>query len=270
MQRLNQAGLILCIALAGLTCPVAAEDAEPTISIAGIRIVRPAHKEDDQMRAFNWFSGTTVVLLVQRPGGGLIDFNAEASSLSAFTDNKGTNLLAADDKWSRNGLSSANISDDGQAAMIEVQAAGLPAQGATHLMFKGVATFDVATKTKLHKSEKVPLKVDQKIAVGPLNFTIKKVGAPEWGDAALSVQLEAQQDLKAIKALRFIGPDGKPIKADRSGSMSYRWGDKLTVQQDFNLETKIEEATIEIDVWEDMQQIKVPFEINSSVGLGTK
>ena len=275
MHRMNGMIGIAVVAALGLAGGLAT--AQPTagaaeagkVSVAGLKIVKPAHDEDQDLRAFNWFAGTMVALLVERPTGGILELNDDESKLESFTDDKGTNLLSGEDKWGRNGVKDSTIAEDGKAAMITIQGSSLPAAGATKLIAKGKVVFNVATKSKTHKSEKVAIKNDQKVTVGGISFTIKEVGKPDWGDAELSLTLKASQDLSAIKTVRFLGADGKEIKSDRGSRMRSAWGNKVTVEWKYDLDKKTDQAVIEVEIWDDMQQVAVPFDIKTSIGLGS-
>ena len=75
-------------------CGSTAQSASPAITVAaqGVRIAKPPPGGDDALRAFNYFPGTTVALIVTDPEGGLVVFDSDTSRLKSFVDDKGKDL----------------------------------------------------------------------------------------------------------------------------------------------------------------------------------
>lgn len=269
---------LIIVALAALPASAAlAGEAAPagiTVTAQGLRIIKAPPGGNDKLRAFNWSPGTSVALLVTAPAGGLVSFDREASKVTAFTDDKGTDLTKSEAKqkfmWDKTGFEMMpSFSDDGKQCATEVRAPGVPAAGATLLNVAGEIALQVATQKKDFAAENVALKPDTKIAAGPIPFTITKTGKPEWGgdDAAFAVTLEAKQDLHNVAEVQFFDAAGKKIEAKRGSSSRMGFMNNVTVTWEYNLKAKAETAKIVITYWMDMRQVSVPFALRLGVGL---
>lgn len=258
-------GLSVC-----LTLPTTrAENSAPAqISVRGLRLVGKPYKGEDSMRPFNWFAGTAMAVQVDVPAGGLIELD-RASDLSAMTDDKGTNLIARDkDRGIAGGIGGLPmISEDGKAALIEITGPGTPAPGAKTIRAKGTLVFKQATKKKTFK-DVVVLQKRSTADSSPITLTITRVGKPEWGSEPLGVTFRAHQDTSAIADIRFFDVKGSPIEAREAGTTRMGTPERMTVDLSFALTRKVDVVNIEIDYWEDLRQLVVPFDIRASVGLG--
>jgi hypothetical protein len=265
---------LLFVVLCGAALAGEAPMTGVTVQAHGLRIVKPAPGGDDKLRAFNWFSGTSVSLLITAPQGGLLEVDRNASKLTAFTDDKGKDLTKAEDakqqRFSRDaGFSmSSNISEDGKVCVSEVDAPGVPSKGATVMTVTGTLVFRAATKKKDFTAENVALKAGSAIKAGSIPLTITKVGKPEWGgeDDAFAVTLEAKQDLSSIAGIEFFDAAGKKVESRRGSSSSMSFGDSVTITWEYNLKNKLNTAKIVISYWMDMKKLTVPVDLK--VGLG--
>ncbi|MCY3023220.1 MAG: hypothetical protein NTW87_29945 [Planctomycetota bacterium] len=266
------------LALAGLnTWGIAAGESGPagaTVEAQGLRIVKPSPGGNDKLRAFNWFSGTTLALLVTVPQGGLVSFDRDASKVTSFADDKGKDLTKSDGKGrfmsDKAGFEMMpNFSEDGKQCTTDVRAPGVPAQGATKLAVAGELVFQIATQKKDFAAENVALKADTKVAAGPIPFTITKVGKPEWGgdEAAFCITLEAKQDLSSVADIQFQDAAGKKIEGRRGSTSRMGFMNNVTITWEYNLKAKADAARIVITYWTDMKKVTVPFALNVGVGL---
>jgi len=261
--------LLITAALAAPTAHAQDEDTEGSVAVAGLRVVVPPPDDQQELRAFNWFPGTTVALRFDYPDGGLIEIDPDASALDHFTDDQGTNLLEGGEAFRQSGIGrDATIGPDQKAALIEVTGPSVPAAGARSLRLKGVLAFRVAYRQQAYKAENVSLARGERVEAGPTPFTVREVGEPKWGDAAVSVALQTDRDVASVAEIRFYDADGNRIEADRAGTMRTSFGDAGTTQISYNLARDVETADIEIVHWAEMKTIKQAFDREVSVGLG--
>ena len=100
-------------------------------------------------------TGTTMVLIMQAPKGGIIKVLSDKSKLESFTDDKGTNLLGK--KKFDNGLGGfPKVAADGKAAMIDIKGTNLPVKGATLLQAKGTITVAIARRKRKSNQNRLP------------------------------------------------------------------------------------------------------------------
>lgn len=267
------AAAVLCTSALGADKP---QTDAITVTPQGLRIVKPAvdaaQNNNSELRPFNWFSGTSVSLLISAPKGGLIAVKTDDSAVTAFTDNQKTDLAkpAVKPQFGNDGAKFGGfpkISDDGKHCLIELEAPGLPAAGATQLLAKGHITVMTATVKKDFTAAKVALKKGTVIKAGAIALTIGKVGKPQWGQMAWEVELKADQKLDNIAKIAFLDGTGKEIESKRAGGSSMSFGTHVSITQDYQLKTKAEVADIVITYWMDAKTVKVPMDLKMGVGF---
>ena len=264
--------LVAGLLAAGQAEGAAAADA-PTVQACGLRVVGDGYKEakpgEPGIRPFNWSRGTTVVLMVSFPGGGMLKLDTKASKLDKFADDKGTDLLkAAGSTFNKSGFGTwPKISKDGKAAMLELVSAGLPAKGAKEILASGTVVLKSATQKKTTVLKDVALKAGTKFTAGNVPFEITKAGKPSWGSDPLQVSVKTNADMSGIASVRFLGPDGKEIPSRSGGTWRSRSGKFLSISTSYVLKKKVDSATIEIEHWTDMKQTDIPFSVTVSLGL---
>jgi len=267
--------LVLLVGGLGVCGDAAGADAaaKPTVEVCGVRIVGGGYgktKYGPELRAFNWTPGTTIAVLVQNPGGGLLKLDRKASKLKTLADDKGTNLLKMS-KASAFGAPgfgmSSDIGKDGKACMAEFVSEGIPAKGATGIIASGTMVFRCATKKKTFTHKNVALKPGSEIKAGAVVFKIMKADKPKWGKSELEVTLKTNTDISNIAAIRFLDAAGKEIPSKGAGSSTMRMGGRVTVEKGFRFKKKVAVATVAIDYWMDMKTLKVPFDLKATIGL---
>ncbi|MHC4091528.1 MAG: hypothetical protein ACYSVY_14860 [Planctomycetota bacterium] len=238
-----------------------------TVEVCGLRIVGPSYGDEDTMRPFNWSTGTTLVLQVVYPGGGLIGFDGEAAKVATLADEKGKDLLVKG-RYTTPGFSfMPSFSEDGKAAIVEITGGGVPTRGASQVRAEGTMVFNAASKTETHKQTDVALERGAKIKAGPIPFTIKKVGKPDWGEEPLQITLETNQATDTIASVRFLDDKGKEIKSSAAGGSRMSLGSQVQIEKNYNLQEKVVSVTVEITYWTDMRPLEVPFNVTATVGL---
>jgi hypothetical protein len=143
------------------------EEGKTTVEVRGLRLVGKAYGDEWRgLRAFNWTPGTSVAVLVQRPGGGIIDMDEDKSEITALTDDKGTNLLEGA-RFGNTGFSFTNVAEDSKALMTELKGPKVPAAGATKINAKGSLVLLAATEQKTAKTDVGPVEKGRKLKAGP-------------------------------------------------------------------------------------------------------
>lgn len=266
------------------TAAATSTSAAAAVQVLGLRLVAPrpnaaggADRGGDGMDtdvaapAFHATPGTALVLVCRPPEGGVIGLDADASTIAVFCDNRGNSLLASASKRGRATSPIGGfpvIAGDGSAVRFEVEGSQLPAADATAIAVEGSLRLRLASGKTSHQHDGAILAAQQPISAGPIAGKVTKVGAPEWGDAKLQVELTFPMALEQLAGVRFLTPEGKAIKASQSSSMSMGRGAKTTTMLTFDLAAKVERATVVFDVWTDLREVDVPFAVSTGLGLG--
>jgi hypothetical protein len=249
--------------LAILLCVVAASGAlaqTPKISVAGIRIIGGGlGTNGSELHAFGeQHPGTAVGLAIQAPeGNGIVDIDDHGSRLETLTDNKGRSLL----EEGRFGPF-PKISEDKSAAMVEVEARGRPSAGASSITLKGNVALTMATGSKPTRIANMRLEQGRTMKVGDTTITVKTVKA---GDDSTELTFALPRSfMNSIHAVRFFDSKGAAIESSRSGSGYMNEAAELQ----YDVKSKAKTVAVEFDVWQNIRQVKVPFNLTAGLAIG--
>jgi len=257
--------VVIIAAFAGLQ----AAESTASVEARGLRIVGPGYGDGHQgLRAFNWSVGSSLALLVQREAGGIIAVDRKKSAVS-LRDDQGNDLMLEDGQRAHGaGIGmTPNISEDGKAVMLEVSGPQAPAADAKRLSVTGKVVLRCASQSTVHRNEQVALAVDSTVSAGDLTYTITEVGKPDWGDDPLEVTLHIETDDTQLKSVVFKDADGAVIESREGGTMRMTAFDNVRIDRSFTLKRQVDKATIELEVWTDMQEVAVPVDLSCGVGL---
>src|SRR5437868_490840 len=135
--------VIALVALFAVTTWVHSQDPPPRVQALGLEIRKPLPPGvDSELEDFRP-QGTTIRLVIDLPDKHIVDVDPEASKVSHFKDDKGSDLLKADkasglgrDDWLWAHF--LRVSKNGKQCSIEPSAPGVPAVGATKVKLKGI------------------------------------------------------------------------------------------------------------------------------------
>jgi hypothetical protein len=186
--------------------------------------------------------------------------------VDSFTDDKGTDLLAAksDSPFNKPGF---GVMDNKETYLTaEIQAAGVPAKGATTLNISGKVSVKVAAATKEFTAESVEIKAGSSFKLGDMTLKISKAGMAKamFGDKQeFTVNISSATDLDSISKLEFFDAQGNKVEAHKNS-----WGGgKGEYFAEYTFKQSIEHAKIVATCFQDMKTVEVPLTIKTGVGL---
>ncbi len=246
--------------------------AESAIEAVGLRIVGQGLGADQQdLRPFNWNSGTTIALRLHYPTGGILGIDKEKSALDILIDDKGTDLTKAKpgaNTWNNNGIGAfPTISKDGRYILLELNGSGLPIASATSIKAQGHIQLTCASKYESETLHNIDLKEGAVIKTKKATYTISKIGKPDWGDAELQVTLKTSDDTEVIKSIIFKKAGGPAIDVQQGFTSRMGWNGNYTTEIAYNFPKKIDKVDIFIETWMDKKNIKIPFDLQVGVGI---
>jgi hypothetical protein len=228
----------------------------PEVVVGGIQVAKVVVSDDDwSAKPFNASNGTKLVLWIKMPAGmGLIEIDDDASLLSHFGDDKGTDLGGSLDSF-------PDEFKDGSGATMDISSDGLPAAGATALMAEGTLVMNVATGTKPQKISAQRVENDKAFKLGQATLTFSDVQNEE-GELKFTLKLP-RQTMNGIKSVKFLDGKGQELEGRRNGS-GYMNDD---AEMSFAVKTEAKTLGMEFEVWQGLKEIKVPFNVKGGVGL---
>ena len=255
----------LFLSLFALALPAMADS---PVEVVGVQIIRKAYGTDggNKLVPFNSFKpGVEIALGVNLKDGGLISIDEDASVLTKFTDDQGTDLITKE--FGRKGFGSfPKQSEDGKYGLLSVETSKLPAATATKVMAAGKIALTTASLKKPERTKAMELKKGATFALGKMNF---KINQAKSGSGELELQLETTDDIKALAEVRFIGPGNTKLESDRNGSGSMSFGGKRTNTLNYTIKGAAASVIIEGDVWQDAKQVDLPFDLTVTLPVAT-
>jgi hypothetical protein len=243
-----------------LAFPNAMAGEDRAVELAGLRVVGPGYgRNGTELQAFHERSGTTLVLLVRAPEDRkIVAVEDSKCSMVEFRDDRGRSLL---DGVHWGGF--PHVSDDARHALLEVTSRTRPSQEASRLLAEGTIRVRIAASERTERIETLRLTVGSKAQIQQEVVQVMKV--QQEGDGLTLVVQMNRRFAEGVRDIRFFAPSGHPI--DIRGRGSFTFG--TATQLEFNLETRAtpESLKIELDVWQDLQDLDLGFQINAGMGL---
>lgn len=242
--------------------------AETSVKVAGFQVVYETYgksKFGAELVPLNGGGepGMQIGLMFERAGGGMIDLDEKASKLTVFKDDQGTNLTR-DKGWGD--FNWPKVSEDGKAGMVRIETEKLPAEGSKEIHLKGTFVIKTGEKTRVVKAqEAIPLALGKKIKVGKKTFEITELGKASFGQDGHKVELSFKGSFDSLKEIQFLDKNGKKVKAEQNGSSYMGIGPLSRQTRTFKLETKPKKVVIATELWVDLGEEEVPFELKIGV-----
>jgi hypothetical protein len=259
----------------------------PGVSIISLQVIKPDPKLADMplhMRNVRRFGfpnqaqeGTTLVLSIDGLERSILSLETKDCKITKFCDDKGTDLTqpagrAEDDNvpvnpqfGPENRSLSGEVDPAGHRATVTVHSPHFPAGGANRLLLEADLVMRFGQGEKTVEQKNVNLKFDT-ITVGPSPLIIM---TQEPGDGigranGMQVILFHQGPVeREIKKVAFIGPDGKEIQTQASGS-----GQSGSVYQAYySLASRVETCTIRLTVPERIETASLSVVIETGIGF---
>jgi len=261
--------LILPLAILALNSSsfAADTDAQWKVEVAGLRVIAPvAGGSKDERGAFFSPAGVSVAVKVTPLNVQIVSVDQNESIVDSFKDDKGTDLLAtkSEDPFNKPGLGMVDAKVTN--ATFEVQAAALPAKGATKLNISGKLSAKVAGSTKQFTIDNVAIQAKTSFNCGDLKLTISAAGAGKsmWGDKdQFTVNFTSATDVDSISTLEFFDAQGNKIDAHKSS-----WGGGMGEYfVEYTFKKSIDHAKIVATCWQDMKTVEIPISLKTGLGL---
>ncbi len=245
----------------------------PKVEVSGIRVIHRMIGEGFEGHApFNaQGKGTSLALLVDAgSGGSIIEIDMDASKLDAFTDDKGGNLLTKSKGFNKDGFGAfPRIGKKAKMAIVEINGGGVPGKGSSAIAAKGTLVVHTASKKQTVKSTPFELKAGAKLKAGTIAMTVKKVGKPQFSeDDALEIELETKDKaIELVANARFLSATGAALGARSTGSGKMGFNKNYTYMRNYSFKKAVTgKVILELDVWTDFKENKIPFDIKAGVG----
>lgn len=232
----------------------------PTTELAGLRVVGPGYGlNGTELQAFNQRSGLSLALIVHAPKNQkIVDVDDSKCSLTSLVDDRGHDLLDGVD-WDN----FPKVSKDGRLALIEVTSKSRPSKSASRIRAKGTIHLRIAGSERTEKIENLKLEVGSKTHIQENILQVMKVQKENDG---LNLVLQGKRTFtETFKAVRFYASEDHSINIWGRGSFTF--GNASQMEYNLDLKSMPETLIMEIVLWQELEELDIPFEIDSALGL---
>lgn len=259
-------GAVLC---AAGVIPAAPEQSAPgpVVDVVGVQVVRPVGFGDGQVRGRQ--VGTRVLLRVSAPGQFFADILPAASPLSAFRDDKGTDLVApggaaADRGWEPD----LQVSPDGSRCIVEVAAPRTPSPGAGGIRLDALIALRCGQGARKHHQKELRIARGAKLTAGGVDMEIDSVQEGQYGGGAvLAVVFVTGKNPETTRKIAFLDADAKEIPSRVLRRRKYGFSGTTTYEVILGLGKAVAAAGVEVTTFEKLETVKVPVNLTAGLGL---
>ena len=233
--------------------------------------------------------GTLLTFVLQLPDKQAVGFDEKASKLTAFKDDKGTDLAKAGPKAAASPFGNpgfggmgpgaeppltCQVDNEGHRVTLDVFGPRTPAAGAGKITVKADLVLKIGAVEKTAEQKELLLTAGSKLTAGPVPMTVEDnkafnfggLGGP--GGPQTTLTLASRQPTSAIKALAFLDADGKPIGSQVLAQMDgAAFGNPGSFQTTYSLDKKVERVGVKVTYYEKIESLTVPVAIEAGVGF---
>ncbi len=236
----------------------------PSVRVAGLLVNTPLRQsgEDTEELAFvGTFARTSLALELVVPQGGLVALDCDRSKVALFSDDQGTDLTDAHDFFGPIERL-PRVAPDGRSLVFVLSSRTPPGRRASRLHAEGELVVRMSSERSTLASQPVALVKGSSFQVGDLRFEVTESGPSPWGEG-WSTTVLTRQDPSAIVSWSLVGPDGEEHAWQDIAS----WDGGGTWYRSLATDERIEHATVRIEAWKDVREGRIPFEVETGLGL---
>lgn len=215
---------------------------------------------------------TSVSFALVRPQPDMIDIDLTKSEIKVFCDDKGTDLLAGNEKkpGAKDLIEVSFITSHYQTLNFKIKAPCLPDPLATKLRLEGTLYLITGTNRTNVENREVPVKEGSEINVGPYMMKITKIGLPDikkfpWvqNQNAISMTIEWEDNRRVIREMQFMDANGNHANVSMvSASFGKEKGRNV---YEYILMNQMDKLNINVAYWSGTAETALPFKVE--VGL---
>lgn len=248
------------------------------IKVVGLSIAKDM--KDISERAARMMSipgGTTVYLAVVADvaeGKQIIRQNSYVK-LDRFEDNLGNTMIDKGPDVHRHMFQGGIVRHDEEAPHLAVASINgflTPDRKATSVRVSGSMNANVASTFAYHDHQAAAIEVGSKLKAGPVTCEIKtirrwidQVDGEEW----TQVRLAFEGTWPELHEVRFVDEKGRWLKTVHISThiASSNEAGELNKTLTYNFRSHAKAVTVRFKVWEDLNQVEVPFDFQIGLGL---
>ena len=247
------------------TLPSRRAPANPAIRVAGVQVQRPLERPS-AFGGTSPFFGTddcvriALELDLERVQGAadkrVIELRTDASELTRFVDDRGTNLATKRTFGGPFDMQS-RISEDGLGLLVTVLGNNAPERTAKTLEAEGRLAVLCAGQRTTETSDELGLVQGTHLQIGPFALKVGETGASEFDASRWAIEFITDDDLSPVIAWSLVTDAGEVVPLDVS--MTWRMNQRTSVT--LLAPRALERAKVRLERWTDAEVQNVPFSV---------
>lgn len=232
-----------------------------TVKPAGMQVVwDDGDKAFGGFRTFNSEPGVRLSLILESDAASFIGVDEDACEVKIGGQEADCSFFGQQ----------SELSEDGKKLRLKFSAKGAKDDGGKvpvsgKIMVETASEKGEVSSNEVEWKEGAVLKFPEES--GLPEFTVDKVGKPDWGDDEFEVTLKCKKDYPEPAGVKFVDENGKEQEADRSGSMRMGIGKMVKIEVNYKAKKAMTKGRLVIEYWKDLEKVSVPVEMK--LGLGS-
>ncbi len=262
------------------TQPSTVKDASVDLFSLAIGKPTPAESKDSVWKnnpstMFRAAGFTLLRLMVSVPEDRIINIPITGLSVTEFVDDTGKQLDTAiyrspnDSRYSQ-----AQVSTEGNQALVTIPLVSTPTVGASKFTAKGSVKVLVAKNFQTKASEVVTLEKGQIVKIGPYTLNVMNVYLPpaltpdpNFSSQPLSTHIQIDGPMENFRRIEMLGENGQQLAPGSSPDYERSVPGMTTNQFTLSSVAKVEKVKFRVTFHEGTREAEIPFEVTSGVGF---
>lgn len=243
---------------------LAVQDTEAKVDVKSEVIAVAIQKiENPEDRPLMTDASTTLMVKLTAGDWKLIDMDQSRCRLTAFTDDKGTDLLAQKPEWSDFVGSFPKFSADRSSCAVTLSSAVLPAAGARTLKAAGKLSLTVARGQDENKTDPIEFAAGTAFKVAGLPFEIESAAKSEWQEGKYEVSVTIKEKAETVASIKLLDADGNEVAFTEGGG----WSGMGQRNQSFLLDAEMKQGRLLVTTWKETKEVDFALEVETGLGF---
>jgi hypothetical protein len=214
-------------------------------------------------------TGTRVCLVLSGSEQRLINMVDGASRITRFQDDVGTNLISPPNLLPQSRIIACRAAQQSNTCVVELRSAAVPAKEAKKLILEGEIVFRASNELKTIESHDLDVAAGDTMNVGTATWTItKKVPFNTTFDThKMGLALKPTASFAPIKEVTFLTTSGERISYNVVEGDQFGSGCDRVYTAIIGLTRDVPKLRLRVVFWDKPEQIRVPFAIETDLGL---
>jgi hypothetical protein len=243
------------------------DDGQIAVEVVGMQIAKALPGDKVDQSATGRKVGTCLTLRFHGGDRRFIGVESKDSSLEAFVDDRGTQLVPKSDAVRVWADTPCFVGLDGKDCLFDLVSTRTPAAGATTLSFRGRIVLKCGLEGSTAEQASLSLERDGELKAGPAPMKITGV---QHNEKTTVLTLSGKENAERVGRIRFFGANGKEIESQLLEKSTVGFMGDTVIDRTYALKSDtpadLTAVAVRVEYYKKVQSVAVP--INVTAGLG--